>query len=69
MRQEPTVQASIFDLFADHEIGRELKAARGSGWKRRARPSSPVIMCAPWRDPLPGWRSQIRISRRFAAMR
>ena len=32
MRQERTVQASIFDLFADHEIGQELKAmsrARG----------------------------------------
>ena len=26
MRQERTVQASIFDLFADHEIGQELKA-------------------------------------------
>jgi IS5 family transposase len=26
MRQERTVQASIFDLFADHEIGRELRA-------------------------------------------
>ena len=26
MRQELTVQASIFDLFADHEIGRELKS-------------------------------------------
>jgi IS5 family transposase len=26
MRQECTVQASIFDLFAEHEIGRELKA-------------------------------------------
>src|SRR5262245_14423688 len=26
MRQERTVQASIFDLFAAHEIGRELKA-------------------------------------------
>ncbi len=26
MRQERTVQASIFDLFAQHEIGRELKA-------------------------------------------
>jgi IS5 family transposase len=25
MRQERTVQASIFDLFAEHEIGRELK--------------------------------------------
>src|SRR6201998_3502602 len=26
MRQERTGQASLFDLFADHEIGRELKA-------------------------------------------
>jgi IS5 family transposase len=26
MRQERTVQASIFDVFAKHEIGRELKA-------------------------------------------
>ena len=26
MRQERTVQASLFDLFADHEIGQELKA-------------------------------------------
>ena len=26
MRQERTVQASIFDLFATHEIGHELKA-------------------------------------------
>ena len=26
MRQERTVQASLFDLFADHEIGREPKA-------------------------------------------
>jgi len=26
MRQQRTVQASLFDLFADHEIGRELKA-------------------------------------------
>ena len=26
MRQERTVQASIFDVFAGHEIGRELKA-------------------------------------------
>jgi IS5 family transposase len=26
MRQECTVQASIFDVFAGHEIGRELKA-------------------------------------------
>jgi transposase, IS5 family len=26
MRQERSVQASIFDVFAGHEIGRELKA-------------------------------------------
>ncbi|MBY5748331.1 ISNCY family transposase [Rhizobium leguminosarum] len=26
MRQERTVQANVFDLFAEHEIGRELKA-------------------------------------------
>ena len=26
MRPERTVQASLFDLFAGHEIGRELKA-------------------------------------------
>src|ERR1700720_3154311 len=26
MRQESTVQASLFDLFAGHEIARELKA-------------------------------------------
>jgi len=25
MRQERTIQASLFDLFAAHEIGRELK--------------------------------------------
>lgn len=30
MRQERTVQASIFDVFASHEIGRELKAM--SAW-------------------------------------
>jgi transposase, IS5 family len=30
MRQERTVQASIFDLFAGHEIGRELKTM--SAW-------------------------------------
>ena len=30
MRQERTILASIFDLFAGHEIGRELKAM--SGW-------------------------------------
>ncbi|MBB3526951.1 hypothetical protein FHX03_006343 [Rhizobium sp. BK456] len=26
MRQEHTVQASVFDLFAEQEIGHELKA-------------------------------------------
>ena len=26
MRQERIIQASIFDLFAEHEIGRELRA-------------------------------------------
>ena len=30
MRQERTVRASLFDLFARHEIGRELKAM--SAW-------------------------------------
>lgn len=30
MRQERTIQTNIFDLFAGHEIGRELKAM--SGW-------------------------------------
>ena len=31
MREERTVQASLFDLFADHEIGRELKTM--SQWR------------------------------------
>jgi hypothetical protein len=31
MRQERAVQASLFDLFAAHEIGRELKAM-SLGW-------------------------------------
>ena len=30
MRQERSVQVSIFDVFAGHEIGRELKAM--SAW-------------------------------------
>ena len=30
MRQQRTIQASPFDLFAGHEIGLELKAM--SGW-------------------------------------
>lgn len=39
MRQERTVQASIFDLFAAHEIGHELKAM--SHWLSAA-------MCLAW---------------------
>lgn len=35
MRQERTVQSNIFDLFAEHEIGRELKAM--SQWLDRHR--------------------------------
>jgi IS5 family transposase len=43
LRQERTVQASLFDLFARHEIGRELKAMSAwlddhrscSAWSRR----------------------------------
>jgi hypothetical protein len=43
MRQERTIQTSIFGLFAGHEIGRELKAisawldehpALGGWWRR-----------------------------------
>ena len=33
MRQERIIQTSIFDLFAEHEIGRELKAM--SDWLDR----------------------------------
>lgn len=33
MRQKRTVQGSIFDLYAEHEIGRELKAM--SDWLDR----------------------------------
>ena len=32
MRQERTVQASLFDRFADHEICCELKAMLSAGW-------------------------------------
>ncbi len=35
MRQERTVQVSIFDLFASHEIGCELKAM--SDWQEEHR--------------------------------
>ena len=36
MRQDRIIQASIFDLFSEHEIGRELKAM-SRGWTRIAR--------------------------------
>ena len=29
MRQKRIIQSSLFDLFADHQIGRELKAISG----------------------------------------
>jgi len=35
MRQERTVQATVFDIFAEHEIGRELNAM--SRWLDRQR--------------------------------
>ena len=35
MRQERTVQVSIFDLFADHEIGRDPSGGGGSAPTRR----------------------------------
>jgi transposase, IS5 family len=41
MRQERTVQASIFDLFAGHEIGRELKAM--SAWLDHHRELSSLV--------------------------
>jgi IS5 family transposase len=57
MRQERTVQVSIFDLFAGHEIGRELRAI--SGWldghrelaslvaaDRQGLPAEAVLCCA-----------------------
>ena len=41
MRQERTVQASIFDLFAGHEIGRELKTM--SAWLDEHRELSSLV--------------------------
>ena len=41
MRQERTVQASLFDLFAEHEIGRELKAM--SAWLDEHRELSSLV--------------------------
>ena len=35
MRQDRIIQASIFDLFSEHEIGRELKAMSERGWTGR----------------------------------
>ena len=54
MRQERTVQASIFDLFAGHEIGRELSSLvaadlRQHGVKETGRtglPAEAVLRCA-----------------------
>ena len=50
MRQERIIQASIFDVFAEHEIGRELKAV--SGWLDEHREL--VWRCVaghdPWKD-------------------
>jgi hypothetical protein len=37
MRQERTVQATIFEVFAGHQIGCELKSNFGlAGWAARA---------------------------------
>ena len=57
MRQERTVQASIFDVFAGHEIGRELKAmSRMAGRaSRSARPGGA--------RPAPGRRQGDRTAR------
>ena len=41
MRQERTVQASLFDLFAGHEIGRELRAM--SAWLDEHRELSSLV--------------------------
>jgi IS5 family transposase len=48
MRQERTVQASIFDLFAGHEIGRELKAM--SAWLDDRRELSSLVAADLRRD-------------------
>ena len=41
MRQERTVQASLFDLFAGHEIGRELRTM--SAWLDEHRELSSLV--------------------------
>ncbi len=48
MRQERTVQASLFDLFAGHEIGRELKAM--SAWLDDYRELSSLVAADLRRD-------------------
>ena len=42
MRQERIIQATIFDVFAEHEIGRELKAA--SQWLDEHRSLLSLVM-------------------------
>ena len=71
MRQERTVQASLLDLFAGHEIGRELKAM--SQWldedreligpvaedlRRHGRQGKPGYKVCPGRVGLALWASQ-----------
>jgi hypothetical protein len=47
MRQERTVQASIFDLFATHEIGDELKGQRSAcASSRRVRNTGSAVASA-----------------------
>jgi transposase, IS5 family len=41
MRQERTLQATIFEVFAEHQIGCELKAI--SGWLDRQRALMPLV--------------------------
>jgi len=57
MRQERTVQASLFDLFAEHEIGRELKAM--SQWldEHRERPKAAQGRFDPFTAPPGNYRS------------
>ena len=44
MRQERTIQANIFDLFAGHEIGRELKAMSAPGPVKKFAPVGRGLM-------------------------
>lgn len=64
MPQERTIQGSIFDLFAGHEIGRELKAM--SGWlDENPTLIGLVAICGAAGSSRPGGRA-CRRSRRFA---